>query len=249
MSPPASRPPPLLLRLRPGPALTGAALLGCVGAPTEAERYARALKAGDPAACRALTDEDLRADCLLASVEAEGPARPERAAAICEELAAGVWQDECWFVLAERARRPELCEKAGRFQDDCRLHALSARIVKVVGPRPPGAFEEHLRPVIQALGFAADDPRPWSAGYRFSLESQHPLDRGSCEAAPADPRLDLRTVCRQTALAVFDDRINRARDRRLVPCPDGPLPEALAFLPDPDLEARLAERRAADLCR
>ena len=27
------------------------------------------------------------------------------------------------------------------------------------------------------------------------------------------------------AIAVFDDRINRARDRRLVPCPDGPLPD------------------------
>jgi hypothetical protein len=210
--------------------------------------YAAALRSGDPAACRALEDPTLRADCLLAVVEGQARAEPEATAALCEEVPEGTWRDECWFQLAERSDQPEHCARAGLFADDCRLHALSSRLPRLLKASAPGEFEQALAPELVDLGFAAEDLRPWSAAYRHALGRQRPLDRGSCAAAPPLGGLDLLTVCRQTALVLLNDRLNRARDSRRVPCDGGPLPPELAFAPDPDLEALLAERKARDLC-
>ncbi len=210
--------------------------------------YAEALRSGDPAACRALNDPTLRADCLLAVVEGQARAEPEATAALCEEVPAGTWQDECWFQLAERSNQPEHCARAGLFADDCRLHALSSRLPRLLKASAPGEFEEALAPELLKLGFTAEDLRPWSAAYRHALGRQRPLDRGSCAAAPPLGGLDLLTVCRQTALVLMNDRLNRARDSRRVPCDGGPLPPELSYAPDPELDALLAERKARDLC-
>ena len=90
-----------------------------------------------------------------------------------------------------------------------------------------------------------DDPRPWSALYRALLEARTPLDRAVCDAA-SEPMLV--ESCRQTALAVYNDRLNRARDR-LRWCPGAPVPDALAHTEDPDLEAMLLRRAEEELCQ
>lgn len=210
--------------------------------------YAEALRSADPEACRALKDTTMRADCLLAVVEGQARAEPEATAELCDEVPEGTWRDECWFQLAERSRTPEHCARAGLFADDCRLHALSSALPRLLKASAPGAFEAALAPELLKLGFQATDLRPWSAAYRHALGRQRPLDRASCAQAASQADLDLVTVCRQTALALMNDRLNRARDTGRVPCDGGPLPPELQFTPDPDLQAMLDERRARDLC-
>ncbi len=234
----------------PAPEPPGAASADAVSADVAA--YARALAAirsdpaGAAAACAPVRDPNLAADCLTAAAEALADNDPDGAEALCVQLPAGVGRDECHFQVAERARDVTRCDRAGAFADDCRLHRLSADFGRLIprGARP-GGFEADLAAALPDYGLAVDDPRPWSAAYRWVLGSHRPLDRGSCDAV-ADP--DRAEACRHTAVALFDDLLNHARDTRTFPCDGGPLPDRLAHAPDPVLDQRLAERRARDLC-
>jgi hypothetical protein len=71
-----------------------------------------------------------------------------------------------------------------------------------------------------------------------------PLDRSRCDAV-ADPWR--RDICSNSAIPLFHDRLNMARDRKLELCET--LPDEAAYAsPDPVLDQVLAERREADLC-
>jgi len=223
------------------------------GIAQTAEAYAQALAlvAREPqagaAACAALSEAALRVDCLGVAAEALAPRDPDAAAAQCASLPEGSARDECHFQVAERSHDAARCDQAGAFADDCRLHRLSTDLLRLL-PRgtTPGAFEAELAAALPGYGLAPDDPRPWSAAYRWVLGSQRPLDRGSCQAAPDAAR---REACLHTAVALFQDRLNHARDTGTFPCEGGPLPPELAYLPDLELDAALAARRGEDLCR
>ena len=68
-----------------------------------------------------------------------------------------------------------------------------------------------------------------------------------CDAAENPMHAD---ACRQTALALFADRLNQARDRRQFTCTDGaptaPWPALVAWKPDAELDRAFASR--GDLC-
>lgn len=213
-------------------------LLGGCGAGDEAgvaSRYAEALRSGR---CADAGAPELRDDCRLAHLDAA-------AAAPCEGFETTRLRDECFFQLAEAREDASLCPKAGAFADDCALHVLSRGFGRGLGAGSrPGEGEEAVAARIVAAGLAADDMRPWSAWYRWVLGGLDPLDRAACEAV-ADPAR--REACRNTAVAVFHDRINNARDRRLVDCATGALPPLLTHAPDPELDAAL-RRRWTELC-
>jgi hypothetical protein len=205
------------------------------GVPDAAQREAwlAALKSG---ACETVTNEALRDDCWLARVAHH----PE----VCEKMAGETARSECWFRVAEAQADPSLCPKAGIFAEDCALHVLSTSFASWV-PRDarPGAGEDEVERRIAASGLAADDPRPWSAYYRWILGQQHPLDRASCAAATTEERRD---ACAHTGLALYADLLNHARDRRTFPCDGGPMPPELQTTPDPEIDALVASR--TDLC-
>ena len=100
------------------------------------------------------------------------------------------------------------------------------------------------------MGRAAGDMRPWSAWFRWVLGQQRPLDRGSCLALEGE----LRQACWNTGRALYQDRLNRARDQGSYPCPAeqsgqrAPLPAALRHGADAELDQLRLEREAADLC-
>ncbi len=202
----------------------------------EARAWATALETGD---CEGLA-EDLHDACVIADVERT---RVDR----CGDAHAEHARGECRFRLAERTLDARLCEHAAPYAEDCALHVLSASFRTWVpsGAAPGGPEEDILAERIVEAGLAVDDPRPWSAWYRWVLGAQRPLDRGACGKVAASPR---REACVQTGRAIFEDRLNRARDDGTLGCasPDGAqgaLPEALRHTADAELDAIVAARR------
>lgn len=201
--------------------------------------------------CRTIGDNALRADCGLAAVEAMARGDDEPVTALlqrCEDLGDGLARDECAFQVAEIRGDPTACARAGRFADDCRLHLLSLAFRDWV-PADARAddldLQRRLSEKAQGVGLSPNDERAWSAWFRWVLGSRPPLDRQVCEAIPDPVR---RVACRETGRALYQDRLNRARDRGTYPCDGGPLPPELATTADPELDALRRRRETEDLC-
>lgn len=181
----------------------------------------------------------------------------------CELLAAGALRDWCWvehvdcdaivgeraryecaFRRAEKSEDAEDCKDAGAFAEDCQMHLWTASFRKWA-PDPPvvGRDEPVVAEHIARGGFIPDDPRPWSAWYRYALSRQMPMDRGACRSVP---HVVAREACLATGVALYDDRLNAARDLALYPCDGGELPSFLHTTDDPDIVALRVSRN--DLC-
>ncbi len=210
----------------------------------EAHRYRDGLKTGD---CGQIRDDALRDDCWLAAVQRRKGSKklPED---LCARIDTERVQEECWFALAERKKDTALCASAGAFRDDCVLHVLSQSFALWVDPAAgPGDQDEEFAARVKQTGMDPADPRPWSAWYRWVLGQRLPLDRGACGRVGDAAR---REACMATGIALYNDRLNRARDRRSYPCPapdQTGLPPDLQYTPDGDLDTLRASR--SDLCQ
>lgn len=217
--------------------------LTACGAPSdhapaaEAHAWAKALATGD---CEGLA-ADLHDACVIADVER---LRADR----CDDARTVRARGECRFRLAERTLDARICARAAPYVEDCALHVLSATFRSWVpaGAAPGGPEEELLAGKIVQAGLDVDDPRPWSAWYRWVLGAQRPLDRGACGKVASPQR---REACVQTGRAVFEDRLNRARDEGTIGCSasdsaQDAVPELLRHTHDPELDALVAQRRA-----
>jgi hypothetical protein len=243
-------------------AAVGAALVcGCslggdepVGA--DQARYQRALETAteDPAAawdaCATLRDAALRTDCRVAAVEVWCAHKDMPTAdllARCQALDSPRAAQECAFQVGERRRDPKACAQAGDFADDCRLHLLTATFSAWV-PKDAAVDDPllHQRLTTEAVqvGLDQEDPRAWSAWFRRVLDQRPAIDRSSCRELAAP----LAEACWQTGRALYEDRLNMARDRGIVPCDGGAPPSFLATGGDAELDARREERMAQDLC-
>lgn len=211
-------------------------ILACDGVQhSDARLYQQGLRTGD---CAEIREVDYRDDCYAAtaSMRKEDP---------CGAIQADRMREECWFHVAERTNDPALCVRAGAFRDDCSLHLLSSdfRSWVPVGTLP-GQDEERIEEKIREAGMDPEDPRPWSAYYRWLHGGQRPLDRRLCAAVSNPTRQE---ACYRTGIAHYNDLLNNARDRHIFPCPKGSaLPPSLAYTPDPELDALIAGRE--DLC-
>lgn len=99
------------------------------------ELHARALTAGKDAECSGIQDTALRGDCE--SWRAGQLALSDSAAAesACDEISAALWREECWFLLSDNTeaigeRAERLCGHTGRFQTQCRSHAIGREAVR-----------------------------------------------------------------------------------------------------------------------
>ena len=120
------------------------------------------------------------------------------------------------------------------------MHLVGQRLMSTPGDYGEDAKAEE---VFVGLGLSLRDDRPWSAWYRMLLSRQRVLDRSACSAVTDPWRRD---ICVNTAIPLFHDRLNMARDKGLDLCTGIP-PEA-AFVPEPELDTALAQRRQEDLC-
>ena len=209
--------------------------------------YAEALAAiaADPtataAACAAISATRLRDDCLAAGAEALAPASPDKARAACADISGALLADECHFMVAERLREPTLCDKAGRFRDDCRLHLLQQT---TAAAKPAAPDDPALAALIARSGFEDDDPRALTLVFRHALGARAPLDLSGCERSISEE------WCVRAGEGLLNDRLNHARDT-------GAISEAwcsgerdsvpsLRYTPHPALDATVARR--SDLC-
>lgn len=213
-------------------------LLAC-GKPqvSDAKLYRDGLASGD---CSPVREPDLRDDCWVATAVTKSlRARP------CDLIGGDHYKGECWFSLAEREKDPTLCKKAIGFTDDCALHVLSQDFAAWVKPESvPGDQDAEMEAKVASAGMKSDDPRPWSAYYRWVLGQHRPFDRSSCAKIENVMR---KEACEKTGIAVYNDLLNNARDRKLIPCPSRkPLPPELAHTPDAELDALVTSRE--DLC-
>ena len=216
--------------------MVAALALGCqvAGSPQDRAADARALPgalaavASDPAAavdiCAVLRTPAVRGDCVIHGVERLARKDPDAASALCASLS-DLSADECWFQVAERSGDVHRCARAGRFAEDCRMHAWTARMPKFAGPTATAeTWAARLTEATAEMGFDAEDMRPWTAASRYLLGRSLPLDRAFCDDWPAAER----AVCRKGGLGLFHDRINHVRDARKWDCAGAP-PALLGF--------------------
>lgn len=235
--------------------LTSAALLvgGCSGAVPGAAEQTRAYAAAlaevraDPRVavvrCGSLSEGPLRADCLLAGAEALAAGAPEAAAEVCGALEAGAARDECHFQVAERSGQVDRCAAAGRFAEDCRMHGWTRAVMQAVEPGSASAAAvAQLRPLAEAAGFAADDPRPWIAAFRHLHGGDRPLGTARC----AELSGVVQDACGDAARMLLHDRLSYLRDTGGWPC--AAPPPALVDVGDDGVMIGIVEERRAEWC-
>lgn len=189
----------------PAPLLT--LLLAC-GGPNKADEVAlysaTVARAGqDPAAelqtCLGLRDPELRGDCAgvvaVAAIRAGGDA-----ASWCGQVPEGRWRSECQFQASEAAVQAHdtvaaagLCDAAGGFQADCRMHLWQlplSRMVEGMGrdgfaARYAGA-DRLFEQARAAPGMPADlERRFWLSFFQTGFANSGGVDLGACATLPA----------------------------------------------------------------
>ena len=74
------------------------------------------------ALCSVLTDPELHGECVSIGAERLAIQQEGEPAMLCELIEIQLWQDECFFFVAEKGAEPGLCASAGRFETDCFMH-------------------------------------------------------------------------------------------------------------------------------
>ncbi len=217
----------------------GAAARACQGLPPKAAGECGALLAGQVA----LKDR-------------------EAAAALCGELEDPLWQDECWFLVAEATaaaegpdRAVDACGRAGRFARNCLAHLwldAATRAHAAHGQDPPAAWAAYQPTAAWTVPDA--DARALASKHRGTFFDARFNPTGDPMASPAidvgwcgDFEGPLVRSCRQAATESLQRQLNRAAGAgvdRGVLCGTGPLAERVAqatgvrWVPDDALDAR-----------
>ena len=135
-------------------------LLAC-DSLTDADRYSRALVASADYEtarheCRQIAEPSLAGDCLVASMERWQALGAED----CAAIASALWQDECFFLLAERQWKGGMqteglgtCRKT-RFARACTWHLIQDE-AEAAAAEAPEVAEARLLPFIES-GAAPD---------------------------------------------------------------------------------------------
>ena len=148
-------------------------LLACARPPSDAQLFG----AGD---CAAIVDEQVRAECLGTQ------------GAACEDVPAGPWRSECFFVRAEErvATDPGAalldCAAADALAGECWTHLFK----ELADPAHGVSLDEAL--AVHA-GFPDPDWRPpWGWWWRRHHEAAAVIDPADCDIE----RDDLRRRCK-----------------------------------------------------
>ena len=242
--------------------------LACEEPVSDAERYSTVLT--QPAMplndalsrCARISRPDLRGDCaLLAASRSPDPA------AVCPDVPAGVWQEECFFVAAEAVNRAgdnraaaALCGQAGRFQLDCAQHLWQTPVHQLIHSRGAAGFADAL-PQAELL-YAAWSPvlaaqsdfeeRFWAKFFGNGFEGQGgPISAAWCDPLPAQHQ----PACVAAAAAHLSRELGPAvevPERLMIFCEHAEpgIAEVSAWLPSepsPALDAAVAARQR-DIC-
>jgi hypothetical protein len=169
--------------------------------------------------CAEILDADTRGDCTLAVSE-----RAKPPGALCPQVPAGPWQDECWFRGAEIALEARdwasaitLCRNAGLFANDCTWHLWQGELRTVVGPPRkrdlltslPAARRLHDKWAERLQDGGDFELRYWRRYYELTLEVGPHLDINRCEAVPGVDGARCRYATAHLYLRRLLDVVNR----------------------------------------
>lgn len=239
----------------------------------EAARRAPTDPAGAAATCRTLTGE-VRAECLTLTAHAAAPGDPAAAGALCAEVAAPFWQDECWFLVAEAsapavggARAVQTCAQAGRFRGNCLDHVWRAHATSLLASQPPEDAAAAFAPALAwAEGLVDQKPgqlrgRFWQKFYDAPLHdpSLPALDLAWCDRMEGEPAARcgalLPAAFRHTLVRLDREQAMQGGPARPAACDAAlPLPDRVKaaydvrYVAHPTLDA-LAQRQLAARCR
>ena len=177
-------------------------------------------------ACAAVDDPRWRGDCLIAAVERLAARDEAAAATLCEAVPRPEEADECWFQLAERSGAARRCGQAGRFAEDCRLHAWVAGMAAWLPARPSAdpavpapawanEVAESAAIAAKDAGFDAQDERPWTALFRHIHARADRPDPRLCGDFEAMGRA---ATCQAAGQATFRDLLLYRRDTGALDC-------------------------------
>ncbi len=133
-------------------------LLACAQPPSDAEHYLAAAAAEDAARCASITAPTLAGECAVMIAREQGQAgRLDAARSTCAALSAGLWRDECYFMVADVAdvmgdQARQACALAGQFRTQCIGHAISREVSAVLKDAQRGDELQTLRLLDEAVG-------------------------------------------------------------------------------------------------
>lgn len=172
----------------------------------------------DMRTCDTLQDRTLAGDCSLTiatrlSRQGDVPLQTS-----CPQVSPGVWQEECYFVAAERARSAgqvptaiKLCQQSGQFAPDCAFHlwqramrSLAQRIVlETMAEQQDRMRSQHQRWSERVGSFSNFDSIYWRKLFRAIWDGVSRVDPVICDVL--DP--DLIPKCRIGAQIHLDHAI------------------------------------------
>ena len=138
--------------------------------------------------CLALKIEENKQDCLLFAVS-KNP--PDMASKICQKMEDQ--QDECYFLLAEQTQDSGFCDKAQRYENDCRIHLLVRKL----------QHRTDYEALLKELKIPTDGIHGWTAIYRKQLRPISTLDGYWCSGQK------FPDFCLKSLEGLYWDRLNR----------------------------------------
>ncbi len=215
------------------------------------------------AACRGLPPK-AAGECLALLAGQVAPDDRQTAITLCEGTDDPLWQDECWFLVAEAiaaADGPgaavETCGRAGRFARNCLGHLWLDAAARAHGAHPAApqaAWEAYAPTGAWTVPGAEPDALARRHQGTFFDARFNPTGAGG-EAPPIDASwcaifegARVRS-CRQAATESLQRQLNRAAGAGVdlaVLCSEEPLAERVTaatgvrWLPDPALDQRAA---------
>jgi hypothetical protein len=208
---------------------------------------------GAMVACTEISDTNTQGECQLKVALNQ----PDHAVS-CPDVLAGLYQDECFFMASEAARRRgdvdaavSLCRGSGVFAPDCQQHLWQGDLRRVmVGRSSFSSRYERAKPVFckwsEEVGESADyEDRFWEKAWNSALASGMDLNIEPC----SDLAVSQRERCEKSGAHLLAARLDEVMVQpaaRKTLC-DGELPnnQVLRYAGHPILDAVVARHRNA----
>ncbi len=208
-------------------------------------RYQRLMTLADPDPavhldqCLALAQPALQGECQLVIAQRAAPSP----GALCDAIAAPIWQWECYFLAAESvsdddpAAAAALCLSSGGFADHCSQHLWQQSLRRLTWHRGADAFAdtlpraEHIFTSWAPYLAAQTDftVRFWRRYYEGGFERSGRIDLSFCAGLPGEHPLR----CRAAGSTLYSRRIGQIRHIE-------PAMRTLCALPEPTSAAAAA---------
>lgn len=208
-----------------------------------------ARRRGDASACAAHDDAALAGECVaMAARERARAGDLDGARLDCASIPAGMWRDECAFLLADAQdaagdEAHRLCGDAGRYRSQCLSHAMAREVNALLTASPAGAEDQAYLGVLR-LGEAylpanggVARAQAMFVNHLAGREPNRPFGPLQCGSAPAE-------LC----AAAYAERVRRqgaGAEAWQATCPGPPDSAAAAAIGLPAWDAAFAPQLAS----